>query len=179
MNFSIAYGKTVHGFMKDWNCSEEEARNTVGLWYSDRPEVRLWQDKQHQIARTEHYTKTLLGRERNLSKHFYNADSDNQKTTTQQQAHALRAAINTPIQGGAADIVMAAMVKIHKDQLLRDLGFKLQLQIHDEVILEGPEEHADAALKRLVQIMQFPLDQPLLVKLEVDAKVADNWFDAK
>lgn len=45
MNFSIAYGKTVHGFMKDWNCSEEEARNTVSLWYSDRPEVRLWQDK--------------------------------------------------------------------------------------------------------------------------------------
>jgi len=42
MNFSIAYGKTVHGFMKDWNCSEEEARNTVALWYSDRPEVRLW-----------------------------------------------------------------------------------------------------------------------------------------
>ena len=45
MNFSIAYGKTVHGFMKDWNCSEEEARNTVSLWYSDRPEVKLWQDK--------------------------------------------------------------------------------------------------------------------------------------
>lgn len=42
MNFSLAYGKTVHGFMKDWNCSEEEARNTVALWYSDRPEVRLW-----------------------------------------------------------------------------------------------------------------------------------------
>ena len=45
MNFSIAYGKTVHGFMKDWNCSEEEARNTVALWYSDRPEVRVGDDK--------------------------------------------------------------------------------------------------------------------------------------
>ena len=44
MNFSIAYGKTVHGFMKDWNCSEEEARNTVNLWYADRPEVRQWQE---------------------------------------------------------------------------------------------------------------------------------------
>ena len=54
----------------------------------------------------------------------------------------MRAAINTPIQGGAADIVMAAMVKIHKDHVLRDLGFKLQLQIHDEVILEGPDENA-------------------------------------
>ena len=42
MNFSIAYGKTVHGFMKDWNCSEQEARETVEMWYRDRPEVRSW-----------------------------------------------------------------------------------------------------------------------------------------
>lgn len=49
--------------------------------------------------------------------------------------HGLRAAINTPIQGGAADIVIAAMVKLHKDEKLRDLGYKLLLQIHDEVIL--------------------------------------------
>ena len=42
MNFSIAYGKTVHGFMKDWNCSKEEAQATVDLWYADRPEVREW-----------------------------------------------------------------------------------------------------------------------------------------
>lgn len=66
------------------------------------------------------------------------------------QAHALRAAINTPIQGGAADIVMAAMVKIHKDDQLRDMGFKLQLQIHDEVVLEGPAELAKEAMDRLV-----------------------------
>jgi DNA polymerase I len=96
MNFSIAYGKTVHGFMKDWNCSEEEARDTVALWYSDRPEVKLWQEKQHEIARTECYTRTLLGRERNLRKHFYFGKS-NQKTKGREQAHGLRAAINTPV----------------------------------------------------------------------------------
>ena len=45
MNFSIAYGKTVHGFMKDWNCSKEEAQNTVNLWYKDRPEVKEWQKR--------------------------------------------------------------------------------------------------------------------------------------
>jgi DNA polymerase-1 len=72
MNFSLAYGKTVYGFSKDWECSEEEARNTVALWYSDRPEVRLWQDKQHQVAERHHVTRTLLGRERNLQKHFIN-----------------------------------------------------------------------------------------------------------
>jgi len=91
----------------------------------------------------------------------------------------LRAAINTPIQGGAADIVMAAMIKIHKDKELEDLGYKLQLQIHDEVVLEGPEENADKACKQLVKLMESPLDNPLLVKLEVDASIASNWFEAK
>lgn len=71
MNFSIAYGKTAHGFAKDWNCSEEEARNTVSLWYMDRPEVKLWQEKQHHLAKTQYITKTLLGRIRNLKKHFW------------------------------------------------------------------------------------------------------------
>lgn len=57
--------------------------------------------------------------------------------------HALRAAINTPIQGSAADIVMMAMIKLWKSQVLKDLGWKLLLQIHDEVILEGPKESMD------------------------------------
>lgn len=169
MNFSLAYGKTVHGFMKDWNCTEQEARDRVALWYIDRPEVSLWQEEQHERAREEKITRTILGRTRNLRKIM----------TKAHQAHGLRAAINTPIQGSAADIVIAAMIKIHRDQALRDLGFKLQLQVHDEVILEGPSEFAEQAKDRVVHIMENPLDHPLLVKLEVDAKVASNWYDAK
>ena len=122
-------------------------------------------------------TRTLLGRIRNLRKHFVGPGG--KKTTMQDKSHALRASINTPIQGGAADIVMAAMVKIHRDPELRRLGYKLLLQVHDEVILEGPEENGEVALKRLVHLMERPLDHPLLVKLEVDAKVADNWYEAK
>lgn len=56
MNFSIAYGKTVHGFMKDWNCSKEEAQATVDLWYKDRPEVREWQKRVQHIAMEKGYT---------------------------------------------------------------------------------------------------------------------------
>lgn len=93
--------------------------------------------------------------------------------------HGLRAAINTPIQGGAADVVIAAMVKLHQDEILKALDYKLLLQIHDEVILEGPQENADSALDRVITVMQNPLDQQLRVKLEVDAKIADNWSDAK
>lgn len=73
MNFSIAYGKTVHGFSKDWGCSIEEAENTVKLWYNDRPEVRDWQSRVQQIAFQKGWTKTLLGRYRNLTKYISNA----------------------------------------------------------------------------------------------------------
>ena len=91
----------------------------------------------------------------------------------------MRAAINTPIQGGAADIVIAAMVRIHVDRRLREMGWKLLLQIHDELILEGPQENAEEALRRVRQLMEHPLDEPLRVSLEVDAKIGDNWFEGK
>jgi DNA polymerase-1 len=56
MNFSIAYGKTVHGFMKDWNCEFDEAKNTVDLWYRDRPEVKEWQREVKIIAEEKGWT---------------------------------------------------------------------------------------------------------------------------
>ena len=121
---------------------------------------------------------TLLGRYRNLTKHFSDALKQYEGNRNR-IGHGLRAAINTPIQGGAADIVIAAMVKLHRDEVLRELGYKLLLQVHDEVILEGPEENAKEALARVVKLMENPLDEPLQITLEVDAKIAGNWYDAK
>lgn len=68
------------------------------------------------------------------------------------RSHSERAAINTPIQGGAADIVMMAMIKLNEDKRLREFGYKLLLQIHDEVILEGPAENKEEALQLVVTI---------------------------
>ena len=76
----------------------------------------------------------MLGRYRRLDKFF---TSSSKKGSF--YGMGLRRSINTPVQGGAADIVIAAMVKIYKNQELKDLGWKLLLQIHDELILEGPE----------------------------------------
>ena len=96
---------------------------------------------------------------------------------------ALRAAINTPVQGSAADLVNLAMMRLHESPALAQLGFRLLLQIHDEVILEGPSENADAALAELVKLMERPFDHvgldPLHVDLVVDAAVAGNWYEAK
>lgn len=71
------------------------------------------------------------------------------------------------------------MIKLHRNERLRELGWKQILQIHDEIILEGPKESAQEALQLIKDIMRNPLDELLLVSLEVDAKIADNWLAAK
>lgn len=170
MNFSIAYGKSAAGFAKDWNCSIEEANEMLRKWYSSRKEVEVWQKNIKNLAIEKAYTQTLLGRYRNLSSKISNSKTFN---------HGLRAAINTPIQGGAADIVIAAMVKLKRNKKLAKLGYKIVLQIHDEVIMEGPEKNADEALKLMIDDMENPIDYKFKVKLEVDAKKGDSWYQAK
>lgn len=170
MNFSIAYGKSAAGFSKDWNCSLEEATDTLKKWYSNRKEVEEWQNNVKEIAKEKAFTQTLLGRFRNLKNKI-----SEQKT----RMHSLRAAINTPIQGGAADIVIAAMVKLKNNVELKNLGYKMILQIHDEIILEGPEINSKKALELVIKDMENPLDYEFPVKLEVDAKIGNNWYESK
>lgn len=174
LNFSIAYGKTVHGLAQDWGISKEEAEETLAAWYSDRPEVKEWQDKTRNLAKKKGHVRTLMGRYRILRE---------ANTRGPAGGHALRAAINTPIQGSAADVVMMAMIKLWKSKELKRLGWKLLLQIHDEVILEGPIESRDEAMKEVRDCMENPWDyfglSPLSVHLDVDAKSADSWYKAK
>ena len=92
---------------------------------------------------------------------------------------AERAAINAPLQGSAADLVMAAMLKLHSNRVLNSLGWRTILQVHDEIVLEGPVESADIALGIVKDDMKHPVDFPLLLDLSVDASIATSWFDAK
>lgn len=169
LNFSIAYGKTVVGFARDWNVTDNEARETLALWYKERQEVKLWQDHCKQFLRKHGYVETLFGRRRHIP------DIANMR----RMGRANRAAINAPLQGSAADLVMAAMIGLHRDPVLRKLGWKIVLQVHDEIILEGPTETASTALPIIVDIMRTPVDADLLVDLTVDAKISRTWYDAK
>ena len=171
LNFSIAYGKTVKGLARDWNVSTKEARDTLDLWYKERQEVLQWQYDCKSFVRENKYVETILGRRRHLP------DVDNHIFS--KRNHAERAAINAPLQGSAADLVMAAMVKLHKNRVLRGLGWKIILQVHDEIILEGPDESADVALPIVVKEMKTPVGAPLRVDLTVDAKCAKSWYEAK
>ncbi|GAB4824725.1 hypothetical protein Ancab_007590 [Ancistrocladus abbreviatus] len=173
LNFSIAYGKTPQGLAKDWKVSVKEARETVRLWYNDRSEVKRWQEAQKKEAVQSHCVRTLLGRARRFP--------SVENATPQHRNHIERAAINTPVQGSAADVAMCAMLEIAKNKRLMDLGWKLLLQIHDEVILEGPTESAEEARGLVVECMSKPFNGTniLDVDLVVDAKCAQNWYAAK
>ena len=175
LNFSIAYGKTAFGLSMDWGVSKSEAEAMLQKWYDARPEVRSWQHHKKLIARKHGVTQTLMGRYRQLP----GAKAGDRRLL----GHAERASINTPIQGGAADVAMMAMIKINKSEKLKRLGWILLLQIHDEVILEGPQETAKEAFEEVKSCMEHPwvfgLDEtkvPLLVDGSYEHK---NWYDAK
>jgi DNA polymerase-1 len=175
LNFSIAYGKTAHGLSLDWGVKPQEAEEMLQAWYEARPEVRSWQANTKQLARDKGITRTLMGRYRQLP--------DAMGRNAKARGHAERASINTPIQGGAADIAMMAMIKINNSEVLQRLGWILLLQIHDEVILEGPEENAAEAFEEVLKCMEEPwvlgLDKtavPLLVDGSYKHK---TWYEAK
>ncbi|KAL5730852.1 DNA-directed DNA polymerase [Ranunculus cassubicifolius] len=173
LNFSIAYGKTPVGLARDWKVSVKEAKETVNLWYSDRKEVLIWQEARKREANIDKRVRTLLGR----SRHFPSMSG----ASNAHKNHIERAAINTPVQGSAADVAMCAMLQISKNARLKELGWKLLLQVHDEVILEGPIESQEEAKSIVVDCMSKPFDgvNILTVDLAVDAKCAQNWYAAK
>ncbi|KAL2473007.1 DNA polymerase I A [Forsythia ovata] len=173
LNFSIAYGKTTVGLARDWKVSVKEAKETVDRWYSDRQEVLSWQERRKEDALVNGCVHTLLGRARKFPS-LRNA-------THWQKSHIERAAINTPVQGSAADVAMCAMLEISDNARLKELGWRLLLQVHDEVILEGPTESAEVAKAIVVDCMSKPFDGKniLNVDLSVDAKCAQNWYSAK
>lgn len=173
LNFSIAYGKTPMGLAKDWKVSVEEAKQTVDLWYKERREVLRWQEARKKEAQQIGCVYTLLGRARRFPSLAC--------TSSLQRGHIERAAINTPVQGSAADVAMCAMLEIDRNKRLKELGWKLILQVHDEVILEGPSESAEEAKALVVQCMSKPFNGKNILKVDlaVDAKCAQNWYAAK
>ena len=175
LNFSIAYGKTAHGLSQDWGVSMNEAEDMLRKWYDSRPEVEKWQKAVKALARQKGFTRTLMFRYRSLPE----AMGKDRKLL----GHAERASINTPIQGGAADVAMMAMIKVNNSQKLKRLGWILLLQIHDELILEGPKETAEEAFAEVTRCMESPwvfgLDKTVVPLLVDGSFCHDNWYDAK
>lgn len=174
--YGLMYGKGAYGFgasLTDGNgnpIGEEKAGEIVEGLLDAVPAVRKYQAWVRVFIKQHGGIPSLAGRWCPLADLL-------REGTRWAEDRAWRRALNYPMQAGGADIVGAAMVLIEADDLLRELGFGVILQIHDELILEGPEENADAALERVMYLMTHCFK--LLVPLQVSGHHGKNWDEAK
>ncbi|MBA2428653.1 MAG: DNA polymerase I, partial [Thermoleophilaceae bacterium] len=169
VNYGIVYGLSAYGLADRLQIPREEAAEFIERYLDGFPAVREFIASTIESAKEDGYVSTLFGRMRRIP----------ELRARQYQTRMLgeRLAVNTVIQGTAADIIKVAMVRCHRALAEAGLATRLVLQIHDELLFEGPErEMKEAAdLVRAEMIGAFALDPPLAV----DVGVGANWLEAK
>jgi len=169
VNFGIVYGISAFGLSDQLGIDREEAQAYIDTYLARYPRVRSFIDTTIAAAAQDGYVTTLLGRRRPIPELL--------GRTVQQRNLGERLAVNTVIQGSAADIIKVAMVRAHRT--LRDEGLraKLVLQIHDELLVETPLEEVQrvSAIVRKAMVGAYDLDPPLVV----DVGVGETWLEAK
>ncbi len=167
VNFGIVYGISDYGLSRDLNIPVPEAKAYIETYFNRYPGVKSFIDSTIREARDTGEVRTILNRKRrirNIKSSNYNARSA-----------AERMAMNTPVQGSAADIIKLAMIKVKKMIEERGLQAQMILQVHDEIIIELPREELDEVVLLLQECMTGAIT--LDVPLEVDCKVGSTWYD--
>jgi DNA polymerase-1 len=169
VNFGIVYGLTGFGLADRLNIPRKEGEEFVARYLERFPAVRSFRERVIEQAQQEGYVKTLMGRRRAIPE----LRSGNPNTRRLGE----RLAVNTVIQGTAADIIKVAMVRCHRALQAAGMRTRLVLQIHDELLFEGPPKEMDDAVELVRREMcaAYKLDPPL----EVDVGVGKDWLDAK
>ncbi|MBU1878319.1 MAG: DNA polymerase I, partial [Chloroflexi bacterium] len=165
INFGIIYGMSEYGLARRIDVSPEEASQYIAEYLGEYPRVRAYLEETKKQARERGYVATLLGRRR------YTPELKSRNHNLQSAGE--RAAINHPIQGTAADIIKVAMVRLQREIEARGLHSLLTLQVHDELVLEVPEEELDEVVALVADVMEHALE--MTPPLKVDVKVGQNW----
>ena len=164
-NFGVLYGLSEFGLSTRERISREDAAEFIETYFAKYPKVREWRENTIKSCRELGYAETLVGRRRLIP--------EISSSNGQVRAAAERVAMNMPVQGTASDIIKIAMNKIDAEMLDRGLKTKMILQVHDELIFEGPKKERDAMQELVLRIMPQSLE--LVVPLKVDVKVGKNW----
>jgi DNA polymerase-1 len=169
VNYGIAYGLSAYGLADRLNIEQEEAASYIDRYFERFPAVKRNIEETIDFARKNGYVETLLGRRRPIP--------ELRSGRPQVRSQGERLAVNMPIQGTSADIIKIAMVQAHKALAESDLETRLVLQIHDELLFEGPSGEMEAASELVEREMcrAFDLDPPLAV----DVGVGKDWLAAK
>jgi len=169
VNFGIIYGMSDFGLSKSLKIKKTEAAKYIDTYFLKHSGIRKFIDNVIEQARKDGYVTTLLGRKRPIP------DINNPNNNLRMFAE--RVAINTPVQGTAADIIKAAMINIHNQLISKNMKTKMILQVHDELVFEVPDGEVDL-LKKMVDhemVNAVKLDVPVKVHIGV----GNNWSEAK
>lgn len=169
VNFGIIYGMSGFGLSEDIHVSRYEADNYIKDYFNKYPKVKEYLDNQVEIGKKDGEVRTIYGRIRQIP------EFSSRKFMEREQAKRL--AMNTPIQGSAADIIKYAMIAVYNDLVEKGLKSKLILQIHDELIIEAYDDEIDDVKKILKGRMENVAKLP--VKLTTDINIGESWYDLK
>lgn len=165
VNFGIVYGMGKNALAADLEISESEAQEFINAYFERYGSIKEYMENTVRKARTDGYVKTLLNRRRYLPE----INSKNPRL----RSFAERTAINTPVQGSAADIIKLAMVVCHKK--LKNSGTEMIMQVHDELLFSVPEDEQEKVVVLVRDVMESVFD--LNVRLKVDLEMGKNWYD--
>ena len=165
INFGLIYGMSAFGLAKQLQIPQREAKEYIEIYFDRYPGVKQYMDSTRELARDQGYVETLFGRRLNLP--------EIRSKNAARRQYAERTAINAPMQGTAADLIKIAMITL--DQWVSENApeTRIILQVHDELVLEVPEQDVDRLAAETVQIMCGVA--ALKVPLEVDTGFGENW----
>jgi len=167
VNYALLYGKTAFTLAKDIGVTRREAEVFIEAYFARYPRVRTFIDETIAKARETGHVRTLLGRLRRLP--------DLRAKSFPVRMEAERQAMNTPVQGSAADLIKRAMIDLHAELREAKMRSRLILQIHDELLLEVPEDEGEKASSLVKRVMEGALE--LDVPLVADARLGRNWAE--
>lgn len=167
INFGLMYGKTAFGLAQELKISRTEAKDVIDRYFERYHGVKQFLDRQILDAKEKGYVSTLLGRKRYLP--------DIQARNAAVRNNAERMAMNSPIQGTAADLMKIAMIRVQESLEREKCKSKLILQVHDEVLLDCPPDEVEKVRKLVCRAMEGAME--LSVPLRVNSSVGSNWMD--
>ena len=169
VNFGIVYGISSFGLSQDLSISKKEAAAYIEQYFATYPKVKEFLDKLVTDAKKKGYVTTMFGRRRPVP--------ELSSSNFMQRSFGERVAMNSPIQGTAADIIKIAMIRVWKGLKEAGLKSKLILQVHDELLIETVKEEEEQVRRILEENMKSAAE--LAVSLEVDLHTGENWYEAK
>lgn len=169
VNFGIVYGISAYGLSQSIHVSRKQAKEFIDSYFHEFPGVKKYVDDIVKKAHEQGYVETLTHRRRYLP--------DINSRNRPQRAFAERTAMNTPIQGSAADIIKIAMIRMDRELTKRHLQARMLLQIHDELVFEAPQDEIPLLAKLVPKVMDSAIK--LDVPLKVESKWGDTWYDLK